>query len=362
MAAPSVRILDTEFRLLGEIDDYESLQFIRRFYRAGEFEMHIALGKQSVDQLLPDRVIIINNQPHKSGIITHREISQDEQGIETLIVRGTTLGGVFDRRLTISETYDRIRGSAETVLKHYVNNHIVNGIYADRQMPFFALAPDQERGKQTPWQTRYEQLSNVLQEIAEWCDIGWLVSLDFAAKKWVFDVLTGRDLTTVQSTLPPVIFSHEFDNIQSQQYVDSYISFKNVGYAAGKGEEEDRLIQIVGQASGLDRREVFLDCTSAEDVIELDELGEQKLSELKHIQTFTGMILNTGSFVYEQDWDLGDKITLQNKRWGLIMHTRIIEVKEIYEPASSIEISLGDEIPTITKAMQKLQQDVKSTL
>lgn len=359
MRAPSVRILDTSFNLLGEIDNYESLQLTRRFYRAGEFEMHIALGKQSVDQLLKDRVIIINNQPHKSGIITYRQIVEGDNGVETLIIKGPTLGGVLDRRITATDSYDRISGNAETVMKHYVNNHIINGVYADRNIPFFALSANQGRGKVTPWQTRNEPLNNVIQEIAEFCDIGWQVALDFATKKWVFDVVTGRDLTVNQSVLPPVIFSHEFDNIQSQDYTDSDLQYKNVGYAGGKGEEEDRLIQIVGSGVGLDRREVFLDCSSAEDVTELVELGKQKLAELKRITTYNGKILDTGSFIYEQDWDLGDRVTLQNNKWGLTMNSRITEVKEIYEPASKLEIVIGDEIPTITKFVKKLQSNVK---
>ncbi|MFD3261850.1 siphovirus ReqiPepy6 Gp37-like family protein [Paenibacillus lentus] len=359
MAAPSVRVLDPEFNLLGEIDDYESLQFTRRFYRSGEWEMHIALGKQNLEALQNDRVIVVGNDPEKCGIIIQRDIVQDEQGIETLVVKGTTIGGVLNRRITVTDSYDRIRGSAETVMKHYIANHLTNSIYPDRNIPVFSIAQDLGRGKQTPWQTRFEPLDVVVQEIAEWCDIGWLVRLDFAMKKWVFDVLEGRNLTAGQSVLPPVIFSHEFDNIKSQQYMDSYLQYKNVGYAGGKGEEEDRLIQLVGSGAGLNRREVFLDCSSAEDVLELVEMGEQKLAEHKQITTYNGQVLNTGSFVYQKDWDLGDRVTLQNKKWGLTMDSRIIEVKEIYEPASSLEIVLGDEIPTIKTAMNKLEDNVK---
>ncbi|MEC0242761.1 siphovirus ReqiPepy6 Gp37-like family protein [Paenibacillus dokdonensis] len=355
----SVRILDTAFNLHGEIDDYESLQMIRRYYRPGEFEMHIAIGKQSVDQLQKERVIIVNNQPHKSGIIMHSEINQDDKGGEILTVRGPTLGGVFDRRITVTDNYDRIKGSAETVMKYYVNNHIVNGIYPERRIPFFAIAADQGRGKQTPWQTRFEPLNEVVQGIAEWCDIGWLVKCDINLKKWVFDVLIGRDLTVDQHILPPVIFSHEYDNIQSQQFVDSDLQFKNVGYAGGKGEDANRLIQVVGSGSGLNRREVFLDCSSAESVTELTDMGNQHLSGFKQIRTYDGKILSTGSFVYERDWDLGDVITQRNQKWGLTMNSRITEVKEIYEPASSLEISLGNEIPTITKFVKQLQSNVK---
>ncbi|OAB31746.1 hypothetical protein PMSD_18345 [Paenibacillus macquariensis subsp. defensor] len=359
MGAPSVRILDTNFNLLGEIDNYESLQLTRRFYRAGEFEIHIALGKQSVDQLLKDRVIVINNQLHKSGIITSRQIVESDNGIETLVIKGHTLGGVLDRRVTVTDSYDRVRGSAETVMKHYVSNHIVNGVYAERNIPFFAVATNQGRGKVTPWQTRYEQLEKVIQEIAEVCDIGWQVALDFVTKKWVFDVVTGRILTAGQSLLPPVIFSHEFDNIQSQDYLDSDLQYKNVGYAGGKGEDEDRLIQIVGSGSGLNRRETFLDCSSAMDAIELVDLGKQKLAEQKQIVTYNGKILDTGSFIYERDWDLGDIVTLQNKKWGVTMDSRITEVTEIYEPASTLEIVLGAEIPTITEFIKQLQSNVK---
>ncbi|WCR29710.1 siphovirus ReqiPepy6 Gp37-like family protein [Paenibacillus thiaminolyticus] len=359
MVAPSVRILDTDFNLLGEIDNYESLQLTRRFYRAGEFEMHIQLGKQHADQLLHDRVICINNQPHKAALISHREITQDDKGIETLVVRGPMLGGALDRRVTVTESYDRKKGAAETVIKHYVHQHIVDGIYAGRKIPFFVCAPDLQRGKYTPWQTRYEQLDQVIQSIAEWCDIGWLVRLDFDTKKWVFDVTEGQDLTAQQSERPRVIFSHEFDNIQSQQYIDSLLQYKNVGYAGGKGEDEDRVMQMVGGGTGLARREVFLDCSSAEDAIELAEMGEQKLSELKQIQTYNGMVLNTNSFQYEKDWDLGDIVTLQNTRWGLTMDSRITEVKEIYEPASKIEIVLGNEVPTITNFVKQLRNNVK---
>lgn len=359
ISGPSVRILDTDFNLLGEIDNYESLQLTRRFYRPGEFEMHIQLGKRHTDQLLHDRVIYINNQPHKSGIIRYREITQDDSGIETLIVKGPTLGGVLDQRVTVTDNYDRIRGPAETVMKHYVTNHLISSIYADRNIPVFSVAPNQLRGKETPWQTRFEPLDQVMQEIAEWCDIGWLVKLDFQNKKWVFDVLPGRDLTSGQNKLPPVIFSHEFDNIQSQQFIDSKLQYKNSGYAGGKGEDEDRLIQFVGGGKGLSRREVFLDCSSAENATELIDLGNQKISESKQIVTYNGMILNTNSFVYEKDWDMGDIVTLQNRSWNLAMDSRITEVKEIYEPDSKIEVVLGSEIPTITQYVKQLKNDVK---
>lgn len=136
MKIPSVRVIDRNFNLLGEIDDYESLQFTRRFYRAGEFELHIALHKQHADKLQKENIIIIDNKGHKSGIIQYREIGQDDKGIETLIVKGPSLGGVLDRRITVTDNFDRVRGPAETVMKHYIDNHLINGDFPDRRVPF----------------------------------------------------------------------------------------------------------------------------------------------------------------------------------------------------------------------------------
>lgn len=359
MKKPSVRIFDPiSFNLLGEIDNYESLQFTQRFYRAGEFEMHISLGKKHVDKLVKDNIILINNQAHKNGIIQYRNIDQDSKGMDVLVIKGPTLGGLLERRVTVTDSYDRKRGPAETVMKHYINNHIINPANPDRRMAFFANAADLGRGKETPWQTRYEPLNKVNQEIAEWCDIGWKVSLSTQQRKAIYDVIEGRNLTVDQSG-PRVIFSPVYENIESQSYVDSDMSYRNVGYAGGKGEDADRLVLSVGSGAGLNRREVFLDCSSAIDAAELVELGNQKLSENKVIRTYNGKILNTRSFEYEKDWDLGDIITIQNPKWGLTMNSRITEVKEIYEPASKIEISLGDEIPTITQFVKNLRTDVK---
>ncbi|PWW37404.1 MULTISPECIES: siphovirus ReqiPepy6 Gp37-like family protein [Paenibacillus] len=359
LKVPSVRVIDRGFNLKAEIDDYTSLQFTRRFYRAGEFELHIPLGKQGVEELQKERIIVVNNQMHKAGIIQSRNITQDSQGLEVLVVKGPTIGGVIERRITVTDYFDRVRGPAETVMKHYINNHLINPVNPERAVLFIANAQNQGRGKETPWSSRFDPLGALIEEIAEFCDIGWTMSLDYSSKKWVFDVLPGRNLVAGQSVLPPVIFSRDFDNIISQNYVDSDQQYRNVGYAGGKGEYEDRLIQMVGSGTGADRRETFLDCSSAEDAAELVEMGNQKLAPLKTIISYDGEILNTGSFIFEQDWDLGDIVTIQNRSWGLTMDSRITEVKEIYEPISKIEISLGQEIPTIVRDVKKLNNEVK---
>lgn len=360
-----IRIIDSGFNLLGEIDNYESLIFIRRFYKIGEFELHININKSNVDKLQEDNLIILGNDCKKVGVIRHREIQLNDQGesTEELLIRGYTLKGILQRRLIVppvGQGYDNAEGSIEAIMKQFVNNNVVNPTDASRKINQVVIANNQNRGKQDKWRSRFEVLSDKLEEIGTYAEMGWDIWLDTENRKWIFDVVEGRNLTVNQDALPPVIFSIEFDNVKGQTYVDSAISYSNVGYAGGKGEEEDRLIQQIGEASGLERIEIFLDCSSAEDIDELKNIGQQKLSEYKRIQTFESQIVDFGSFIYLQDWDIGDIVTAQNRKWGVTLDSRVVEVKEIYEvDGLQLEATFGSNIPTI---LDKIKQMTKTPM
>ncbi|MFL0197009.1 siphovirus ReqiPepy6 Gp37-like family protein [Clostridium sp. WILCCON 0269] len=355
-----IRIIDKDFNLLGEIDDYESLQFIRRFYKVGEFELHINVNKNNTDMLQEDNLILLGSSFNKVGIIMHRENSYDQNGEPTdaLIIKGATLKGIMARRLIVPPVngngYDSQTGSIETILKAFVNNHVVNPTDIARKIPQVTIAQDQQRGNQDKWRSRFEVLSDKLDEIGEYATIGWDVTLDITNNTWVFDVIVGRNLTVNQDTLPPVIFSVDFNSINSRHYISSSLNAKNVGYAGGKGDDVDRLIQQIGEVEGLARIETFLDCSQAEDVTELTTQGQQKLDELQKVESLEVGIIPEGSFVYGQDYDLGDFITAQDRKLGITMNAQIIELKEIYETTGfSLEGTFGTNIPTLLTILKK---------
>lgn len=355
-----IRVISPNFDFLGEIDDYESLIFIRRHFKVGDFELRININKNT-DILQEDNIILVDNDNKKAGIIRHREIALDEngEGGEILLIRGYTLKGVISRRRIVPPTgqgYDTQEGSTEHIMKQFVNNNFVNPADIERRIPQVAIAPNQNRGQQDKWRGSFEVVSDKLEEIGEYSQIGWDVFLDIINKKWVFDVVEGRDLTVNQDILPPVIFSVDFDNIKGQSYIDSAINHANVAYAGGQGEEENRLIQQIGNVTGFERIETFLDCPSAEDITELIEEGNRGLEELKKIKTFESQVLDFGSFVYGEDWDLGDIVTVQNRKWNVTMDSRIVEIKEIYETSGmQVEFTFGDSVPTIIDKIKKIE-------
>lgn len=348
-----IRILTPSFKFLGEIDDYESLQFIRRFRKPGEFELHINANKNLTDTLQEDNLIVLS--PRKVGVILHRELNRENT--EQLMIKGYTLQGILSRRIIVppvGQAYDKIKANAETALKHYVRQNAVEPVDPNRIIPNLIIADDMQRGQIVDWQSRFKNLVDELESISFSAGIGWDIFLDLQQQKWVFEVYVPRNLTASQSELPPVIFSIDFDNIKNQTFTDSAINYKNYGYIGGQGEGEDRAVVEVGDASGISRIETFIDARDIEDGENLTVRGQQKLQEMQKILSFESEILTYGPFVYEKDWDLGDIVTVQDKKWGITLDTPITEVKEIYEPGGfRLEATFGNTMPTLIERIKK---------
>jgi Siphovirus ReqiPepy6 Gp37-like protein len=369
-----IRILTPVLDLLAEIDDYESLLFTRRWHEVGEFELRINRYKRHTELLQRGNLIMLGASRNKVGIIRHREIELDENGkaSENWLVKGIALKGVAAQRIVVppaNDSHDRASGAAETVMRHYVNNHIVNPADVKRKIDMLVIASDQQRGSQISWESRFKNLAEELVEISKASGLGWDVFLDFQQKKWIFDVFEGRNLTVNQTENPPVIFSPQFESLKQLSFVESDYNYKNYGYIAGQGEGELRRVVEVGEAEGLSRIETFIDARDiseedenqqalpeAEIIAKLQQRGQQKLLEFAQEFFLEGQVLTNSPFVYEKDYDLGDIVTIQNREWGVTRDARITEIKEIYEPGGfQIEATFGQSRPTLVK---KLKQEL----
>jgi hypothetical protein len=369
-----IRILTPSLDLLAEIDNYESLLFTRRWHEIGEFELRINRHKKHTELLQRGNLILLGASRNKVGIIRHREIALDENGkkTENWFVKGIALKGVVAQRITVppsGDSHDRASGAAETVIKYYVNNHIINPVDVKRKIDMLLLASDQQRGSNISWESRFKNLADELVEISKASGLGWDVFLDLQQKKWIFDVYEGRNLTVNQTENPPVIFSPQFESLKQLSFVESDYNYKNFGYIAGQGEGADRRVVEVGEAEGFSRIETFIDSRDISEqdesgqalpeeqvIAKLQERGQQKLSEFAQEFFLEGQILTNSPFVYEKDYDLGDIVTIQNREWGVTRDARITEIKEIYEPGGfQIEATFGESRPTLVK---KLKQEL----
>lgn len=230
-----IRILSPTLDLQGEVDNYLSLSFCRSCHFPGEFQLVINRKIQNADKLEINHLIMLGADKFKAGIIRHKEIKAGELGEEMLIVKGFSLGTILRQRITIppvGEAHDIQEADAETVMKHYVQRNCLD--VPGMEFAILNINPNQNRGDVIKWQSRYKNLGEELEQISRLTNLGWHIYPDFNLKKWVFDIYKGRDFSAGQQLNPPVIFSPEFDNIKSQEFIDSLIGYGNYAIVAGQ--------------------------------------------------------------------------------------------------------------------------------
>jgi len=403
-----VRVYNKFLDLQIETDAYQSLQYRRSYHGVGEFELHINRYMHGAEYFLKGNIIALNKQKNKAGLILTREIDLDDSGMESenFKLTGITLDGIMNRRVSVppaDTAYDRKSGDAETVMKHYVYNHFVNPTDSSRKLDMLEIAPNQNRGEHVSWESRFKNIGEELEKISIESGLGWGIYVDFNTKKLVFDCFQAKNL--VQNNefgYSPVFFSPEFETIKSQSFIDSDQDYKNVGYVGGQGEGKERKIVELGDSTGWDRIETFVDArdvgtedeeseeelTDEEIEKQLFDRGKSKMKEMETVFSLEAEILTpitrkayeythegylhpaqpkgryeakqqqVTPFQYEKDFDLGDRVQVVNKSWGLTMTAPITEFMEIHEQGGfRLEGTFGESRPNlITKIQDKFNE------
>lgn len=354
-----LRIIDKDINFLGEIDNYSKFSIKRLFSDIGSFELEISVNKNNVDKLEKNNLVFLSNDFNKVGIITHKEFSYGEHGVNTdrLLVHGQTLDGLISRRLIVPDTnkaYDSFDGYQEEIIKYFVDKNCVNPKDLKRKITYLEIAENKKLGEIDGWRSSYDQLGEKVKEICEYANLGFNIVLDYKNKMFTFDVISGRDLTVSQNKNPPVIFRQDFNNIKTRKYIESLESHKNVCYI-GKKEDEEEPILHYGESEGFERIEVFKDFEFQVSDIDLTKKEALKtLKELEILQSFELEVKPNNTFIYGKDYDMGDIVTVQDRRLGITLDVPITEVEEIHdENGMSIIITFGKGIPTLIETIKR---------
>lgn len=316
---------------LGAIENYTSMQWLRKYSKTGQFELHLPPS----DLLVPENVIRNGNE---AAIIESVNISLSEQGL-TAEVRGRFLMSYLDRRIIWGLM--AMTGTAENVMRSMVTNNL-------RGLPLTVAAAAGYTGN-IDYQCSYGNILTEIEDISEMTGLG--VKVDFDR---MFKVYKGLDRTASQSVNPRAIFSRDFENVLTSEYFLDQTARKNVALVAGQGDGEERLLVTVGDETGLERRELYVDArdigsgeddapiTVAEQQAMLAVRGQTKLAELKTTESFTATVDPHGNLKYKVDYDLGDIVTITDM--GIRTDARITEIKEIYEGGGlKLDLTLGYE-------------------
>lgn len=364
----------------GIIDVFTSLIWTRKYNTNGIFELHLLLTEDNL-RLLQRGNIIYKKGDKEAAYIETRNLTVDKNGQELLIVYGKMVTGYLNRRIIMNTI--NFSGTYENLYRQLVNENCINPSDTNRTIPLLSLENSDGYTDTVNTQITYSNVLDKLTDLSNTSNIGFRINVYPDIKQLKFDVYKGVDRTVNQSAVYPVIFSRDFENILSENYTDSDNNYKNCALIAGAGEGSARKKTIINNDKvGLDRYELFIDARDIQDTKEVNstdengnetttqvpipdekyeklliQRGNEKINEHKEAKTFDATINIRGNYVYKTDYDLGDIVTVVDKKWGVTVDTRITEIQEVYE-SNKVEINptFGSNIPTIIDKLKQLER------
>lgn len=248
--------------------------------------------------------------------------------------------------------WDRFTGTAEAAYLHFARNNMIAPEDGLRAIPHMVATLDKGRGAVLPWQARFEKLTEVFDRIGEATEIGWDIVPNMETRKFEFGAFAGRDLTQGIHT---ILIAECMGNATAISLKRTLSSSASTVYAGGAGEDENRLILSVGgERAGLGRREAWSEAGSVDDVEMLKLFAKNKLDGLCEKRTLTATLLATGACRPKRDYDVGDKVLVQDA-YGTRMGARITEMTEVHEGGTcKYSAVFGDAPITLGRVLERM--------
>ena len=332
----SIRFFNKDLEFIGEIDNFKSTVYVRRWETFGTFEIH--LEEDRPELFVEGYYIMLNNDAYRSGIIQYYK--NDSDGYEPksqkdIVIKGYSLLYLLYWRITVPPATNngyRIWNNKpiEDIMYDLVNENAVNPSDSKRKIPQLTMGTSQHRGGKLTFQTRLKYLTDDLYTLSRQSGLGVSIKLDAVSKRFVFEVLEGRDCTYGIENPRSYIFSKANNKVNKRTYTYSTMGAKNMAYIGGQGDGDDReIVTLHDELAGLERKEMFVD---ARDIPEgqtdnLLDRGNTKLEATKEVVSYE---FDASTEDYGTLWDLGDTATFVDES-GFIEDNRITEVREAYE-------------------------------
>lgn len=313
---------DIEF--LGIIDFFSSLRWRRKYYEAGEFELHIPIN-DGTKKLLQKDNLIIREDAIEVGIIESIKISDDGDDVEAVII-GRFLSSILDRRIVKK----RINFTG-TILDG--ERRILNEMTPFNKLEISDAAITSNN---IVFQCTYKNVYEYLNKLSKTSTIAHRIVVDLKNKKYIYENYQGLDRTETQSINPRYEFSEDKGNIENADYTYDSKTEKNYALVGGQGEGDDRVLVEVnnGDYDDFDLRETFVDAKS-ESNTDLTDAQYKEVLKTKGSESLFGptesMEVTVYATDYKKGWDLGDIVNQKKESWGKSMKKRIVEIEETIE-------------------------------
>ncbi len=368
---------------IGILDTAKSIIWHRVYYGVGDFEIYIPATPENVAMLQVGNYVTRQND-EEVGVIEGVTIDFTAQDGYMITAIGRFAKSILDRRIiykpkTVGNTPTNeptiLKGKVEIAVRQTVLDNAINCTFDSRRnIPILGLAALKnltpiivdENGNAADKQVSYKNLMEYTDEVLQEYKMSANVIFNdtLSSKKLLYSVFQGTDRSTDNTSgNEPIVFSVDFDNLNSSSYLYNEQKLKNAAFIGGEGEGLERFYTLLtASKSGLQLREMFVDAsdinrehevegeeepvryTNAEYRALLNQEAQRELKETIVEESFTGEVNVTyGLKLYGRDYFLGDIVTVQDNKINKYINTRITEVTEVQDDNGySVDVIFGD--------------------
>lgn len=331
-------ILDTSFNEIKQLDKFGSLIWTERYYECGDFEIHSSIDMELIQYLLLGNYLTMDNTDYYM-IIEDWEIVTDFDVGNTINITGRSVESILERRIIWNQTI--LEGNLQETVLLLLNENIIEPLDETRQIPNFIFEETTDpriTELNIDLQIDGHTIYDVMVAICSIYGIGYRIRI--IDGYFVFNLYAGEDRSYDQLENEPVIFSTEFENLLSTNYIESSRPLKTYAVVAGEGEGADKRkisVSVSGESTGLDRRELYVDAsdisiktddgflTDEEYTDLLTQRGLEFLTTQSRTNTFEGRADTKTTFLYGKHYFIGDIVQIENE-YGMETTARVTEL------------------------------------
>lgn len=353
-------ILDDQLRRIDVIDQFESLIWTERFSAAGDFELHVQ-SSNDFKRRLAAGTHLATNESDRVMIVENYSDEIDSTGKKILKVKGPELVSILSDRVATAALVGQTNTTKWEVNKppadaaRYVFDQICRtGLLSTNDIiPFLvtgSLYPASTISEPPVAVDMLLDLATVYDTIKKICDpynLGFRLVRNYDQSQLMFDVYSGDDRTTLQTTFPAVVFGPGMDNMADIKEVSDITGYKNVAYVFSQNGTQIVYADGVGSTiSGLDRRVLMVSATDITDAAgpgldaKLQQRGLDELAKHKRTQALDGTVTKYNSYKYGVDYRLGDLVEMRNTDGA-------INIMRVTEHISSSDVNGDASYPTL---------------
>jgi len=348
-----VYILDSGLYRTDVVESYESMIWAEKYAAFGDFQLDIdpALAEPA---LQGQGTFIKIDKSQYVGCVDSVENKFQENGKRLLVIKGKTLEAKMRDRPNGYPTVPLVTEPIKITTGSQVPAAALRTLFAsicgptaavttDRFSPYIqatTYSPTSGRmGEpiETPLiQTSLGDLYETIRQVCELYRLGFRLICPNDDGKLYFEIYTGYDRTSAQSTLPAVIFSPMLDNLTDTTELTVSETYKNVAHVYAPAYTTAPGYRVVyagttdASTASFARKVLVVDASDITDVAgttlnnKMDQRGAEELAKCRITKVFDGQIPQTNSYVYGTDYMLGDLVEKRSES-GDLMQMRVTE-------------------------------------